>query len=53
MSSGNAHNYIITADGHLLIAQTKLANMGNYTCIAENIASRRISEHALLTVYGM
>ena len=45
-------NYIITADGHLLIAQTKLSDMGNYSCIAENVASRRISEPALLTVYG-
>ena len=46
-------NYIITADGHLLIAQTRLSDMGNYSCVAENIASRRVSEPALLTVYGM
>jgi len=45
-------NYIITADGHLLIAQTRLSDMGNYSCVAENIASRRVSEPALLTVYG-
>lgn len=45
-------NYIITADGHLLIAQTRLNDMGNYSCAAQNIASTRISEPALLTVYG-
>jgi len=45
-------NFIITADGHLLIAQTRLSDMGNYSCVAENIASRRVSEPALLTVYG-
>jgi netrin receptor unc-5 len=45
-------NYIITADGHLLIAQTRLSDMGNYSCVAENIASRRVSEPSLLTVYG-
>ncbi|CAG7733197.1 unnamed protein product, partial [Allacma fusca] len=44
-------NYILTADGHLLIAQTRLSDMGNYSCVAENIASRRVSEPALLTVY--
>lgn len=45
-------NYIVTADGHLLIAQARLSDMGNFSCVAENIASRRVSEPALLTVYG-
>lgn len=45
-------NFIITTDGHLLIAQTRLSDMGNYSCVAENIANRRMSEPALLTVYG-
>lgn len=26
--------------------------MANYSCVAENIAGKRISEPALLTVYG-
>jgi len=45
-------NILMTADGHLLLAQTRLSDMGNYSCIAENAASRRVSEPALLTVYG-
>lgn len=45
-------NYIITADGHLLIAQIRLSDMGNYSCVAENIANKRTSEPGLLTVYG-
>jgi len=51
-SPNSNSNYIITADGHFLIAQTRLSDMGNYSCVAENIASRRVSEPALLTVYG-
>lgn len=27
-------------------------DMANYSCVAENIAGKRISEPALLTVYG-
>jgi len=27
--------------------------MGNYTCGAQNLASRRLSESAFLTVYGL
>lgn len=27
--------------------------MANYTCIAENLAGKRISDPALLTVFGM
>ena len=45
-------NYIISNEGNLIINQARLADMGNYTCGAQNIASRRLSESARLTVYG-
>ncbi|XP_074648340.1 netrin receptor UNC5C-like isoform X2 [Tubulanus polymorphus] len=44
-------NYIISNEGNLLISQSRLSDMANYTCGAKNIASRRTSETAILTVY--
>ncbi|XP_022237682.1 netrin receptor UNC5C-like isoform X2 [Limulus polyphemus] len=44
-------NFIISNEGNLLISQARLADMGNYTCRAENVASQRFSETAVLTVY--
>ncbi|KAG7299651.1 hypothetical protein JYU34_016640 [Plutella xylostella] len=38
-------------EGHLLIKQASLLDMANYTCVAENLAGKRISEPALLTVF--
>lgn len=41
----------VTADeGRLTITQVHLQDAGNYTCVAENIANRRLSETALLVV---
>lgn len=45
-------NYIISNEGNLIINQARLEDMGNYTCGAQNVASRRLSESATLTVYG-
>lgn len=43
---------IVSGEGHLLIAQARLADMGNYTCVAENVAGKRLSDTAVLTVFG-
>ena len=45
-------NFIISNEGNLIISQTRLSDSGNYTCGAQNIANRRLSEPALLTVFG-
>jgi len=45
-------NFIISNEGNLIVSQTRLADSGNYTCGAQNIANRRLSESAQLTVYG-
>ncbi|XP_046664973.1 netrin receptor UNC5C-like isoform X2 [Homalodisca vitripennis] len=44
-------NVIVSSEGHLLISQARLQDTANYTCVAENIAAKRISDPALLTVY--
>ena len=46
-------NYIISSEGNLIINQARLSDMGNYTCGAQNVASKKSSEPATLTVYGM
>jgi len=46
-------NLIISNEGNLIISQVRLSDVGNYTCVAENVASRRLSEAAHLTVYGI
>ena len=45
-------NYIISNMGNLIISQARLADMGNYTCGAQNVAGRRLSGAAIVTVYG-
>ena len=45
-------NYIISSEGNLLISQARLSDSGNYTCGAENIVGRRMSESATLSVLG-
>ena len=45
-------NYIISNEGNLLIVAAKLSDMANYSCVAENVANRRVSPPARLTVYG-
>ncbi|GFT56229.1 netrin receptor UNC5C [Nephila pilipes] len=44
-------NFIISNEGNLLISVVRLADMGNYTCMARNPAGTRYSETAILTVY--
>lgn len=45
-------NIIVSSEGHLLVNQARLQDTANYSCVAENIAARRVSDPALLTVYG-
>lgn len=45
-------NVIIANDGSLLIAAARLSDAGNYTCGAENLANRRLTEPVQLQVYG-
>ncbi|XP_072940572.1 netrin receptor UNC5C-like [Epargyreus clarus] len=44
-------NVQISKEGDLLIKQASLLDMANYTCVAENLAGKRMSEPALLTVF--
>lgn len=43
---------IVSSEGNLLIGQARLQDTANYTCVAENVAAKRLSDPALLTVYG-
>ena len=45
-------NFLVTGEGHLIIVAARLADTGNYTCVAENIANLRFSDPATVTVYG-
>ncbi|XP_062546634.1 netrin receptor unc-5-like [Armigeres subalbatus] len=40
-----------SSDGNILISAVKLQDIGNYTCVAENIAGKRTSEAIELIVY--
>jgi leucine-rich repeat transmembrane protein FLRT len=44
-------NYIISSEGSLIISQARLQDTGNYTCGAQNMASRRTSDSAGLVVF--
>ncbi|XP_043256732.1 netrin receptor UNC5C-like isoform X2 [Colletes gigas] len=48
VSSGS---FLQTGNGHLILGEAELRHQGNYSCVAENIAARRVSEPAVLTVY--
>ena len=45
-------NLIVSSEGHLLVVQARLADVGNYTCVSENVAGKRLSDTAVLTVFG-
>ena len=40
------------ADGHLIIVQAREKDRANYTCVAENVANRRLSPPARLNIHG-
>ena len=45
-------NFIVTGEGHLIVVAARLSDTANYTCVAENVASKRFSNPAAITVYG-
>ena len=45
-------NFIITGEGHLIVVNATLADTANYTCVAENVATKRLSIPATIKVYG-
>ena len=45
-------NFIVTGEGHLIVVAARLADTANYTCVAENVASKRFSDPAAISVYG-
>lgn len=49
---GSGAGLLVSSDGHLLISEARLQHSGNYTCVAENTAAKRLSDIAIITVYG-
>uniref|UniRef100_A0A6P7H209 Netrin receptor UNC5 n=1 Tax=Diabrotica virgifera virgifera TaxID=50390 RepID=A0A6P7H209_DIAVI len=42
---------LVTSEGHLLIGQARPQDTGNYTCVAENIAAKRMAPTSQIVVY--
>ena len=45
-------NYLQAADGHLIVITAGEDDRANFTCVAENVANRRLSPAARLQVVG-
>lgn len=43
---------VVSSEGHLLIGQARAQDTGNYTCVAENIAAKRMAPPAEIKVFG-
>lgn len=43
--------FVLLADNSLLIARVEIQDMANYTCVAENIAGKRVSDPVPIAVY--
>ncbi|XP_078489120.1 netrin receptor UNC5B-like [Ciona intestinalis] len=50
LTSSKNSNFLVTEDGDLIIQTRNVGDSGNYTCVAKNIASKRRSHTATLTV---
>ncbi|XP_033103703.1 netrin receptor UNC5B-b-like [Anneissia japonica] len=44
-------HYILRSEGHLIINHAAVENTGNYTCVAENVVTKRKSEIAEVIVF--
>ncbi|CAM1305939.1 UNC5C (predicted) [Pycnogonum litorale] len=44
-------NLIISSEGNLIVSLARLSDMGNYTCGAQNVATKRLSSTASLVVH--
>ncbi|XP_050302029.1 netrin receptor UNC5B isoform X2 [Anthonomus grandis grandis] len=42
---------LVTTEGHLLISEARTQDTGNYTCVAENIAAKRMAPSTQVVVY--
>ena len=48
----NSQRILVSHEGSLLINEVRMSDTGNYTCVAENRAGKRVSDSAQLTVTG-
>ncbi|RZF44392.1 hypothetical protein LSTR_LSTR016609, partial [Laodelphax striatellus] len=37
-------NMIVSSEGHLLVGQARLVDTANYTCVAENVSGKKLSD---------